>query len=160
MNGIVEGIAGNAVWGGVSAFARKLTGNQIQITSPRPLEALTGRQPLGKMWQFPVRGTLKRVPKDHEIWLLNQDERTGLLRPQGFSIVKYDPRQGTWFGMICSYAPISRAEVVEETIKTIALKGVVEIKSWKSLLPTGRPIITRIFDEIRACKCFIADRTA
>jgi len=55
--------------------------------------------------------------------------------------------------------PIARAEVVEETIKTIALNGVVEIKGWKSLFPTGRPIITPIFDEIRACKCFIADLT-
>jgi hypothetical protein len=107
MNALVEGVAGNAIWNGITAGARSLLGRQIQITSPRPMEALTDRQPLGQMWQFPVRGTLKRLPGDHEIWLLNQDEKTGLLRPQGFSIVKYDPDQGIWHGMVCSNEHVS-----------------------------------------------------
>jgi hypothetical protein len=36
---------------------------------------------------------------------------------------------------------------------------VVEIRGWKSLFPGGRPIISRIFEEIRGCQCFIADLT-
>jgi hypothetical protein len=35
----------------------------------------------------------------------------------------------------------------------------VDITGWKSLFPNGRPIISRIFEEIRSCQCFIADLT-
>ncbi len=39
------------------------------------------------------------------------------------------------------------------------MTDVVTIKGWKTLFPGGRPIISRIFEEIRACHCFIADLT-
>ena len=41
----------------------------------------------------------------------------------------------------------------------MAATGVVRIKGWRSLFPGGRPIISRIFEEIRDCQCFIADLT-
>lgn len=56
--------------------------------------------------------------------------------------------------------PASRAETVEKAIETISGSGVVRIKGWKSLFPGGRPIISRIFEEIRLCSCFIADLTS
>jgi hypothetical protein len=56
-------------------------------------------------------------------------------------------------------APAGRAETVEKAIELIAQSGVVEVKGWKSLFPGGRPIITRILEEIRDCKCLIADLT-
>jgi len=34
-----------------------------------------------------VKGTLKRLPKHREIWLLHQDEKTGLIFPQGFRLL-------------------------------------------------------------------------
>jgi hypothetical protein len=40
-----------------------------------------------------------------KIWLLHQDEKTGLIYPQGFSIVKYDHRNGTWEGKISAGSP-------------------------------------------------------
>jgi hypothetical protein len=55
--------------------------------------------------------------------------------------------------------PASRSEVIEKTIETIASGGAVAIRGWKSLFPGGRPIISRIFEEIRNCQCFIADLT-
>lgn len=56
-------------------------------------------------------------------------------------------------------SPAARAETVENAIELIGHNGVVEIVGWKSLFPGGRPIITRILEEIRECKCFIADLT-
>jgi hypothetical protein len=55
--------------------------------------------------------------------------------------------------------PVARAETVERAIETVRGNGVFEIKGWKSLFAGGRPIISRIFEEIRDCKCFIADLT-
>jgi hypothetical protein len=56
-------------------------------------------------------------------------------------------------------SPASRVEVVENSIELIQASGVVEITGWKSLFPGGRPIITRILEEIRDSHCFIADLT-
>lgn len=56
-------------------------------------------------------------------------------------------------------APAARAETVERAIELISNTGVVEIKGWRSLFAGGRPIITRISEEIRDCQCFIADLT-
>jgi hypothetical protein len=56
-------------------------------------------------------------------------------------------------------APAARAETIEQAIATISGSGVVQIKGWKSLFPCGRPIINRIFEEIRECDCFLADFT-
>ena len=36
----------------------------------------------------------------HEIWILSQDESSGLIWPQGFFPVRYDPGEGTWVGKI------------------------------------------------------------
>jgi hypothetical protein len=101
MNGIVEGVIGNAITNSIGAFARKISGRQIQITYPRPLETLTNGEALNSNnVAFPVRGSLKRLPALHEIWVLTQDDSTGLLWPQGFFPVQYDPIQGTWLGKI------------------------------------------------------------
>jgi len=56
-------------------------------------------------------------------------------------------------------APLARAEAVENAIDLVGHNGVVDIRGWKSLFPGGRPIISRILEEIRECKCFIADLT-
>ena len=47
LSGVAEGVAGNALWHGTTAFFRKLTGRQIRITAPRPQEVLAGQKPLG-----------------------------------------------------------------------------------------------------------------
>lgn len=101
MNGIVDGIAGNAIWSGITAAFRSAAGWQIQITHPRPQELLSGAEQLGKnSVAFQIRGTLKHLRKGDEIWLLTQDELTGYVWPQGFFNVQYNPQQGTWMGKI------------------------------------------------------------
>lgn len=100
MNGLIEGIAGNAIWSGFNAGMRKMFGGEIEITSPRPLETLSGAEPLGPGVCFPVRGKLKWLPKGHEIWLFKEDEITGLVWPQGFFRVQYNHRDQTWIGKI------------------------------------------------------------
>jgi len=98
---ILEGLAATGIAGLVTWGYRRYFGQQIEITHPRPNEALTDREPLGSVYAYPVRGTLKRLPKSHEIWLLRQDETTEQVWPQGFFNVKYDHEQKTWFGKIC-----------------------------------------------------------
>jgi hypothetical protein len=71
----------------------------IRITHPRPGEVLADGQPVGRGYKFPIRGTLKSLPRDHEIWLLTKDA-SGQVWPQGFSAVVFDPQEGTWAGWI------------------------------------------------------------
>ena len=77
-----------------------LFGQRIKITHPRPQEILTDPEPLGSGFAYPVRGTLRRLPKGHQIWLLNQDDSKGFVWPQGFFAVEYNPIDRTWFGKI------------------------------------------------------------
>ncbi len=100
MKGISGGVVANAIWAAVVATARRVGGRQIQITHPRPLETLTESEPLGKGVCFQVRGTLKHLPTNHEIWLLTEDEGTGRVWPQGFFSVEFDPHQRIWMGKI------------------------------------------------------------
>jgi hypothetical protein len=100
MNGIVDGIAGNAIWSAINAAVRRGMGRQIEITSPRPLETLSDPEPLGAGVCFKIYGRLKRLSRYHKIWLLTQGDTTGDVWPQGFFPVQYDPERGTWVGKI------------------------------------------------------------
>ena len=100
MDPISQTLATNALWQGIVASTRWVFGTKIRITHPRPHEILTDAQPLGSSVKFPVRGTLKRLPKDHEIWVLTQDDATGKVRPQGFQMVEFNPEIGKWTGWI------------------------------------------------------------
>jgi hypothetical protein len=66
----------------------------------RPGEVLSGEERLGAAFSYRVEGTLRHLPKDHEIWLLSQDQRSGVVRPQGFFPVQFDPQRRTWFGKV------------------------------------------------------------
>jgi len=100
MDPISPGVAGNAIWTGISNTPRAVFGGDIEITSPRTGEILSGQEALGDGFSYQVRGKLKRLPKGHEIWLLTQDESTGMLWPQGFFPVHFDSREKTWMGKI------------------------------------------------------------
>jgi predicted lysophospholipase L1 biosynthesis ABC-type transport system permease subunit len=97
---IIESLAGRAIWSGVAASIRSARGHAITITSPGPQETLSGVEISGVNKYFPIRGALKVLPKDHEIWLLVQDESTGLVWPQGFFPVQFNHQLGTWMGKI------------------------------------------------------------
>jgi hypothetical protein len=100
MDPISQGVAGNAIWTGISNAARTVFQGNIEITSPRTGEILSGQEPLASGFSYQVRGKLRRLPKGHEIWLMTQDESTGLLWPQGFFPVHFDSRERTWMGKI------------------------------------------------------------
>ena len=101
MSGFLEGMASKALWDGIKAGARTMWGkNGIKITSPAPQETLSDGEPMGSGHSFRVRGALKRLPKGHEIWLLTQDEKTGLIWPQGFFMVQFNPQLEAWMGKI------------------------------------------------------------
>jgi hypothetical protein len=110
--GIVGSVIATVVVGLIVAGYKMWFGQQIKITHPQPTETLTNPEPLGQSRSWPVKGELKRLPKAHEIWLLHQDEKTGVIFPQGFSIVKYDHRNGTWVGKISAGPPGSIRIVV------------------------------------------------
>jgi hypothetical protein len=74
--------------------------NAIKIAHPGPGEVLTDGQPMGSGRKFPIRGTLKSLPNEHDVWILTKDDATGQVWPQGFSPVVFNQHQGTWTGWI------------------------------------------------------------
>ena len=59
------------------AAGRAVFSRKIKIFSLRSQEFLSDPQPLGGGHSFAVRGTLKKLPKGQEIWVLTQDDVTG-----------------------------------------------------------------------------------
>jgi hypothetical protein len=98
---VFESLGIRAAWSGATAWISKLKAGKIQITSPRPQEALGGRQTLpdGGI-TYEVRGKLKSLQQSHEIWLLLQEQTTGDLWPQGSHLVQFDPVAGEWVGRV------------------------------------------------------------
>lgn len=86
---------------------------KIKITSPRDLHFLEDKRPLGKIFSYEVRGTLKQRPPDHEIWLLTEHHLGGVF-PQGFpgGRVQHDSQTGEWVG---------RVAVTTDQVKIIAV---------------------------------------
>lgn len=92
-----------AGWSGLKAWVDYRRAGRIQITSPRPMEFLEGKQTFGEpangRFSYEVRGKLKRRPEGSEIWLLIED-RSGCVWPQGFSLVQFDPEREEWIGRV------------------------------------------------------------
>jgi nucleoside 2-deoxyribosyltransferase len=75
----------------------ELEADQIRITSPLDGQLLD-RQSIHKGISYVVRGTLRTLPTEHRIWLLNVNENFDKVWCQ-ISRVKYPfPRQGEWEG--------------------------------------------------------------
>lgn len=109
----LEAFGGKVAWSALSALARYIIGRQIQIMSPAPQQTLEHRQFLGAGFSYEIRGRLKKLPRDHRIWLLREDERSGRVWPQGFSPVQFNPDTGEWVGRVTgSSGPIKIVAVV------------------------------------------------
>ena len=65
----------------------------------------------GGILAYEVRGSLKRLPTDHIIWLLTQYEGDRRVRPHGFDPVKYNKDTGEWHGWI-NGKNFSRAKII------------------------------------------------
>jgi hypothetical protein len=74
--------------------------DKIQITSPVSGGELQNPQPWADGFRYEVRGTLKLLPKGHEIWLLNagQDGESAKQWPQ--AIANRNTTSGEWQGRI------------------------------------------------------------
>jgi hypothetical protein len=91
---------------GVRTLLAYLRSGRIQITSPRDLGFLEeGKERLDDIRvSYIVRGKLKQLPRDHEIWLLTED-RSGVIFPQGFSPVQFNKDIGEWVGRVHTQSP-------------------------------------------------------
>lgn len=87
----------------------RVRGDRIKITSPANEDWLSD-DPDEKfgILSFRVRGTLRRLPKDHRIWLLRQEVGNKDLFPQGFAQTDYEPLTGNWSGRVNGSAISSR----------------------------------------------------
>jgi hypothetical protein len=97
MSGILEGLFSKALWDGIKAGGKRVFGREIKITSPRPLETLLKADMPDVYW---VRGTLKHLQENEEIWLITQDQTSGRFWPQGFFPVQFDRHQKIWTGKV------------------------------------------------------------
>ena len=98
-------MAAAAGWRKGEAWLSRIGEREIEITAPRSQEVLPDCKPLGNNVSYRVEGTLRSLPKNNEIWLLHQDEKTERVWPQGFETVQYDPSSGRWFGRVSVGAP-------------------------------------------------------
>jgi hypothetical protein len=102
LSGVVEGVAGNAIWNSVMNAWQWLTGSHIEITEPQPQAILKDPKPLPNGGQsYRAKGRIKRLPKGHKIWLLiEHDGVPDKIWPQSFSSVQYNPANGEWEGRV------------------------------------------------------------
>jgi hypothetical protein len=76
--------------------------DRIQITSPTSGGVLANPQPWLEGFRYEVRGTLRLLPKDHKIWLLNAGQGSDHAKqwPQEQDTVRYNSASGQWKGLI------------------------------------------------------------
>ena len=95
--GIITSLIAAGIVAVLSGLYRLYIGQRIKITLPGANEGLGNPETPGV---YIVRGTLRRLPKGHEIWLLTEDESTKQVWPQGFFLPRYDESARTWYGKV------------------------------------------------------------
>lgn len=73
---------------------------RIQIVSPTSGGMLEGLGPATDGFRFIIRGTLNRLPRDHEIWLLNASDPKDRAKQWPQRVAQHDPVSGRWEGSI------------------------------------------------------------
>lgn len=99
---IKEGFLVRALWEGGKAGMHRLLGNGIKIVIPGSDGLLSQPEDFYGGKAYIVRGTLKRLPKDHRIWLLTEEYAGAPIRPHGFFPVIYNETDRTWWGKVNS----------------------------------------------------------
>ena len=97
---IIESFASKALWDGGKAGISRFLGNRIKITVPGGDGILSQPEEFYGSQAYVVRGTLKRRPREHQIWLLTEDHAGGPVRPHGFFLVIYNDKERSWWGKI------------------------------------------------------------
>src|ERR1700746_2474336 len=97
---------GDLIYRKSANWARWLLNSQIKITSPSDGGVLEDDpKRLGGVTTYRVEGDLQYLPKDHQIWLLRQNEITSKIWPQGFFRVIFDPTSRRWQGRVNGERP-------------------------------------------------------
>jgi hypothetical protein len=110
--------------------------DRILITSPINGGVLEDQEPRSQGFSYVVRGTLKQLPDDHVIWLLNASS-DGRQWPQGFFPVRYPyPGPGEWEGRI--YLPYSQLETLINVV--VAPPTSRQFFGYYQQLGTGKPL--------------------
>jgi hypothetical protein len=98
--GFLLGVASTAAYNGIDwLFGRAL--NPLKIDEPAPGDVL--KEPLQfapGCISYLVKGTLRRLPKNHTIWLLKKDPSSAQVKPQGFQQGRVILRNGKWQGRV------------------------------------------------------------
>ena len=108
------GVASAAAYSGIVwLFGRAL--NPLKITEPAPGEVL--KEPLEfapACTSYLVKGTLRHLPKNHKIWLLEQSPTSSQVEPQAFQEGRVILRDGHWEGRVYpSMAYSNRTTIVK-----------------------------------------------
>lgn len=99
-NKVLEGTF-ESLWGELADGINDLIlQNKIQITSPGSGSMLEDPQPAMKGFTYEVRGTLKLIPKDHQIWLLNAGEAGDHAKQWPQQAAQHNSTSGEWKGRI------------------------------------------------------------
>ena len=101
---LIVGIVGSIIAAIIIAMAvawyKYVFGQRIKIIDPQLHGFLTTAETRLDVVAHQVHGTLKHLRRDHRIWLLVMDDKTGKTWPQGLVPVEYSKEQGTWKGYI------------------------------------------------------------
>jgi hypothetical protein len=90
----------------------QVTGNNIQITSPSPMQGLIEKRSADGGNTYAVSGTLRHLPKGHVIWLLVQEEKSEHVWPQCAETVDYNRIERRWTGRVHVGHGKSKATIV------------------------------------------------
>jgi hypothetical protein len=107
VSGFGEAVLAERGWAWGTALIQWLLSGRIRITVPqqreRP-ETLQDPRPHGRgnQFSFAVEGTLRRLPRNHVIWLLTKNEGSTQVWPQGFENPSYNPVNKRWSGRIAT----------------------------------------------------------
>jgi hypothetical protein len=118
-NGVIEGLTSNALFSSFGVCLKLYLSKTIEIEFPKSQQLLQNQEPLGEAYAYPVRGTLKHLPKDHKIWLIVEEEKFGHIWPQGFFPVHFDEHSGKWHGKV-SAGPGKRSGDIISIIAVVA----------------------------------------
>ena len=100
MLAIATSLVASILYATVGGGYRRWFGQRIRITDPQPHGVLTAAEMRPGVMKHVVSGTLKHLPKDHEIWLFIEDAFTGKVWPQGHAPVEYNRDKGVWKGFV------------------------------------------------------------
>jgi len=130
-----------SLWGELADVINSLIiQDKIQITSLVSGGVLENPRPYAGGFRYEVRGTLKLLPKDHEIWLLNSGQASDQAQQWPQRSAKHSSTSGKWEGLI--YLPRTLAETFINAV--VASPTAQQLFQYYNLYGGGEKPLTRI----------------